>query len=103
MCPHTIYVSSYPRMRARGTRMRVSVRPYYYMFSYSVYMSSEGEKNEDKSARACHASYMVIGGTKKKNQGKKMNTRASMRAEALDVKAHVELVLEVQLTVVCWS
>jgi hypothetical protein len=50
--------------------MRVSVRPYYYMFSYSVYMSSEGGKNEDKSARACHASYMVIGGTKK-NQGKK--------------------------------
>ncbi len=32
-----------------------------------------------------------------------MNTRASMRAEALDVKAHEELVPEVQLTVVCWS
>ena len=37
------------------------------------------------------------------NQAKKMNTRASMRAEALDVKAQEELVPEVQLTVVCWS
>ncbi len=38
-----------------------------------------------------------------KIQEKKRNTRASMRAQALDVKAHVEVVPEVQLTVVCWS
>ena len=74
ICPHTMYVCPW----------------------------EQGKKKQEKSARACHASYMVSWGTKK-NQAKKMNTRASMRAEALDVKAQEELVPEVQLTVVCWS
>ena len=65
-------------------------------------LGKKEKKKKEESARACHASYMVSWGTKK-NQAKKMNTRASMRAEALDVKAQEELVPEVQLTVVCWS
>ncbi len=59
MCTHTIYVSSYPRMQERGTRMRVNVRPYYYMSSMYICPREKGKKKE---GRECEGMSCVIYG-----------------------------------------